>query len=1208
MAAFLQELPRLCRAGHALSGLPGGAATYAAAQLARSTHQGDDTGLTLPLTVVVPSRDDAARAAEELAFWLRGSGLPVWLCPADDVRTWDGLSPSADIPRQRLAALSALDARTPGVVVCPARALQQRVLPPQVLADLQVTLEPGGLIDRDALVRELVSWGYHAVPVADEPGTVSYRGGVVDIWPSDRVDGPVRLELFDDEIESIRALDPRSRRGVGPVPTVRVLPAREAVVTEAALKRASDVLAEAVDAMGGGQRTRRRVLGELKQGLWFPGAEDYLPALHAVVAPLARMRSVLVVEPEAVHAELERFEALAWSRWRDLDIDERPPVLPERRFVRAPEVWERLAAAPHLGELLLDEDRPVSDLGARDNRDLAVGRGELAPLAGRLHEWLQDGWQVALAADHKARAERVEALFRPHGLSWRSARPPGLPDPGQPILWTGPLSRGFRAPRSQIAVITADEVFGEKARTRHQRSKTLREASAVGALSQLKNGDLVVHRVHGIGRFCGLRRIAMPVGGEMIEQDFAELVYKGEDKMLLPVSRLDQLYAYRATGDRQPVLDKLGGSTWARRKARAKDKVAALAQQLLRVHALREVVEGWSYEGTPAKYRRFEEAFEFIETPDQERAIRDVLADLAKPEPMDRLIVGDVGFGKTEVAMRAAMRVALDGRQVALLCPTTVLAFQHSQTLQQRFAGFGVEVALLSSFRTSAELKVTRARIAAGDVQVVVGTSSLLGRSVRFDDLGLVIIDEEHRFGVKQKEKLKKLAQQWSSVPVDFLAMSATPIPRSLHMALSGLRLVSLITTPPAGRRAVQTRVMRWNDARIRDELMHELRRGGQAFFIHNRVQSIERVASRLRELVPEARIVVAHGQMDDAQLERVLVDFVKREFTVLVCTTIVESGVDIPSVNTILINRADRLGLAQLYQLRGRVGRSTVRGACTLLLPEDAAALGKKALERLRTLQENTELGAGFAIASADMEIRGAGDLLGESQHGHIQAVGFDTYVELLEEAVAAARGDLGRARLDPDIEVPVPALLPEVYIDDVQERLGAYQRLSACRTVGEVRDLIGDWEDLFGEPPPEVLNLGWQAEARVRARELGIERVAWLKVRTVLDFHPTTPVPAEHITALVTRESKRFSLGKGAPEGTTRLVVRFTDEEAGYPYRFLHWVFRKLEKAVEEGPGAGVGSTPASARPAARKPVVPRDTGPTPTVIRRRGPKRRR
>ena len=467
----------------------------------------------------------------------------------------------------------------------------------------------------------------------------------------------------------------------------------------------------------------------------------------------------------------------------------------------------------------------------------------------------------------------------------------------------------------------------------------------------------MVHAVHGVGRFLGLRRVRLPVGGQEVDQDFVELAYAGEDKMLVPVTRLDQLYAFRGIGDKQPALDKLGGQTWARKKARAKDKVAALAQELLRVHALREVVEGWPYEGLPPRFRQFEETFPFVETPDQERAIADVLADLAEPRPMDRLIVGDVGFGKTEVAMRAAMRVALEGRQVAVLCPTTVLAFQHQRTFQERFEGFDVPVALISSFRTAAELKALRERVASGEIKVVIGTQSLLGRSTRFADLGLVIVDEEHRFGVKQKEKLKKMAQAWSAFPVDYLAMSATPIPRSLSMAMSGLRSVSLITTPPAGRRAVQTRVGRWNDARIREEILHELRRGGQVFFIHNRVESIDRVARRLTELVQEARMAVAHGQMEDHELERVLVDFVRREYHVLICTTIVESGVDIPSVNTILINRADRLGLAQLYQLRGRVGRSSIRGHCTLLLPEDAAALGKKAIERLRVLQENTEV-----------------------------------------------------------------------------------------------------------------------------------------------------------------------------------------------------------------------------------------------------------
>jgi transcription-repair coupling factor (superfamily II helicase) len=1206
-AAFLQDTPRLVLKARALQGVPLSAAPAVLTELIAGT--GADrrkSGVKLPLLVVVPTRAEADRLTAALA-WLLGArrpGVSVLPYPADDVRTWDGLSPHPDLPRQRLVALDALTSGRQAVLVAPARALQQRVLPPETLADLRIELETGAEVGKAALVGQLVDRGYLSTPQADEPGTVSSKGGVVDLWPTGEA-RPVRIEFFDDEIDGMRALDPRTRRGAEPVETLTVLPAREAVVTPDALSRASEVTVRAVGQMGGGQQTRRAVLRELKEGLWFPGAEDYLAALHPVVDPLRFADDILLLEPDRIDEELLRFEALVTDRWLALPVDDRPVILPEARFATAAAVQARLTRAVRMGSLLLDGDAP--DLHFRDNDDLRVGTGELAPVAGRIAGWLEEGWRVAVVCESRASAERVQALLLPHGLALGS-RPAGqLPGAGQIGLWIGPLEQGFRAADSRLAVIAAHELFGKKPRKARRGPRSLREAS-VATLTQLKVGDLVVHVVHGVGRFEGLKRIAMPTAtGDTVEQDFAELSYRSGDRMYLPATRLDQLHKFRAAGDKTPSLDRLGGGTWASRKAKVRDKIAAMAHQLLELHAMRAIVQGHRYEGVPARYRQFEETFAYVETPDQAQAIRDVLDDMAGEEPMDRLVVGDVGFGKTEVAMRAAMRVVLAGRQVAILCPTTVLAYQHWRTFEERFEGFGVSVALLSRFRDPKEARALRKRCADGDVDILIGTHALLGRSAKFKDLGLLVIDEEHRFGVKQKEKLKALAQKWSDTPCEVLAMSATPIPRTLHMALSGLRKVSMIATPPEGRRAIQTRILRWTDARIREEILHELKRGGQVFFVHNRVQSIQAVARRLAALVPEARFGTAHGQMDEHVLEDVLVRFVNRDFHVLVCTTIIETGIDMPNVNTILVNRADQMGLAQLYQLRGRVGRSNVRGYCSLLVPEDTAALNKKAVKRLRVLAENTDLGSGFAIASADMEIRGAGDLLGESQHGNIQAIGFDTYVEMLEDAVAAARGDLSRKRLDPEIEVPVPALIPDAWIDDVAERITEYRRLAGARTVAQARDIIATWEDTHGEPPPEVLNLGWLTETRIRCRELGIERLSWLKVRVELELHESTPVPAAHVVALVTREPDRFSFAKGSQGG--RIRVRFTDEEAQYPFRFLHWVLRRFEQGVEDGPGAGITAEPVKPRPVPPKPTrrpVFESVEPTIEVVRTTGNRR--
>jgi transcription-repair coupling factor (superfamily II helicase) len=1209
--AFLQELEGPIASGSVLIGLPAGAAAWAAAALARQAPE--------PLLVVLARSDDAPLMVDALRLFL--PELPVLPLPADDVPPYDGYSPNSELPRQRLVALDLLRTGRAGVVVADARAMQHRVLPPDRLAAATEVLREGDHIERAALAARLVDRGYLVTPAADEPGTVAWRGGLVDLWPPGHR-RPVRIELDDTTVEELRELDPQTGRSVGRIDRVNLLPAREGVVDAAALERAAATLAAGVDALGFGHATRRRVLEELRAGLWFPGAEDYLPALHPLVDVRSYASRVLIVDRNGVRKEAQRFEAQAQERWERLLPAERPPLLPRTRYTTADELLASLTGATRIEELAPEGGpEPMLDFQGQDNRSLRIEGGELAPVAGRLGLWRREGWSVALVADSESRAERLAALLQPHGLALVRPGSPGPSFvPGQLALWIGALAHGFHAPRSKIAVVAAEELYGERSHSRAPTvPKRLRDA-VVSQAADLKRGDLVVHARHGIGRFEGLKRIqSEPRSGEydergaVVEQDCVLVTYRDGDRLYLPVSRLDQLYRYRADSEAAVSLDRLGGDSWATRKAKVKARVLAMAHELLALHARRSTVPGHAYEGTPELYVHVEQSFPYVETPDQAQAISDVLADLARPEAMDRLVVGDVGFGKTEVALRAAVRVVLESRQVLIVCPTTLLAWQHHRTFVQRLEGLPITVGLAAGVQSAAENRQVLADVALGRVDVLVTTHTAMGRALRFRHLGLVVVDEEHRFGVRQKEKLKRLAQTAAAEPVDMLAMSATPIPRSLHMALTGLRPVSMITTAPAGRRAVKTRVVRWNDERIREEILHELRRGGQVFFVHNRVETLESVRRTLQELVPEARIGVAHGQMAPQQMEAVHLAFLRRDLHVLLCTTIIESGVDIPNVNTMIINQAHELGLAQLYQLRGRVGRADRKGYCTLLVPADGE-LTATATRRLRVLQENTELGSGFAIASADLELRGAGNLLGDQQHGHIQTVGFETYVELLEEAVAEAQGKLSAERLDPDVDVPVAALLPETWIDDVTERLTEYRRLAGARTVHAVRDLVGEWEERYGSPPPEVLNLGWGAEARIRCRELGIERLTWLKLKVVLDFHETTKVDPKRIVELVGREGARFALGRGAgapppppPTGVsaerggrtvrgdarrqvdkvaellaqqqeearrqalrdaakaapTRLIVRYSPEEGEWPYRFLHWVFRRLEGA---------------------------------------------
>jgi len=1139
-SAYLEHLSKGWPEEQTLAGLPGGAASYAISQ-----------AVDEPTLVVVPTPGDADRMVREIAF--HRPELPARVLPPDDVRPYDGLSPHPEVILQRLACLDLLAGEEKAVVVASARALCHRVLPVSALNALTETVQRDDRIDPGVWVEGLVQRGYRSTHRVDEPGLVSSRGAVVDIWPTGAAK-PSRIELFDDEVEDIRVLDPQTQRSTTARPSLRIPPAREAVPTSEALSRAAAQTASVVDELGAGHGTRRKALGDLRSGLWFPGAEDYLPALHALVCPTRHAQKLVVVDPDEVSRVSTHFSELAHSRWETRSTDTRAPVRPSDRYSPVDTLLSNLQGATHICTVAPTGAR---DFFAKENRALLVGKGELAPVAGCLRDWMDAQWRVALVAGSRSHGERLVALLGPHGVPLVPQEPGVFAAPGEIGLWTGDLPRGFQQEHSKLAIVTAAEIFGEK-RVSRRVPKSLKDAT-LGSVVELKIGELVVHVRHGVGRFERLKRIEL----DGLVQEFAEVHYRGDDILYLPVTRLDELYRYRAVGNAKPRLDKLGGESWDKKKSKVRDRILAMAHDLLQMHADRAVRAGHAYVGQPAMFHQFVATFPYTETPDQESAIEEVLHDLEQPTPMDRLVVGDVGFGKTEVAMRAAMRVVLDNRQVAVLCPTTVLSFQHQETFKARFAGLPIRVELLSAFRSAGERREVMKDVADGKVDILIGTTSLLGQDLRFQRLGMVIVDEEHRFGVKQKAKLKQLLNEGDGDPVDYLAMSATPIPRTLHMALSGLRKVSLITTPPADRRAVQTRVVPFDPQVIREDILAELKRGGQVFFVHNRVQSIHAIARFLRELMPEAQIGVGHGQMDKRQLEQVLVDFIQRKTHILVCTTIIESGVDIPSVNTMIINRADELGMAQLYQLRGRVGRSHIRARCTLLVPADTPVT-RDATVRLRALQEHTELGSGFALATRDMEVRGSGTLLGEAQHGHIQAVGLDTYVELLEEAISAAKGELAATRLDPEIDVPVPCLIPESWMPELNDRINAYRQLSSARTTERVRSMVSAWEDTWGEPPPEVLNLGWSAETKVRCRKLGISHIRWKKVRVSLDFSAHTPIDPAHVVALVSQHPERFSLSTvpSTDPPVQRLIVRFSPDEGTWPFRFLHWLMRQLEK----------------------------------------------
>ncbi|MBK7757787.1 MAG: transcription-repair coupling factor [Deltaproteobacteria bacterium] len=1149
----MEDLPRHLGGASALAGLPGGALAFAVSRIAdRSTW------------LIVPSAEEAERLHAELGFYL--GARRVRLFPADDVRPYDGLSPHPELPRARIGALYALDQGQRVVVVAPAAALIGLVLPAEVIRS-GPELAAGQRLSPKALTVKLAELGYLAVSKVEDPGTFAARGDVVDLWPVGMED-PLRIELFDDEIESLRRLGDRQKTAIT---SLRVLPAREEVLGQAAVDRAARVLRELVGDRPEGAARRREVLEDLKAGIRFSGVDDYLPALAELRPPLSAGQGArkIILDPEACVVAVERALELRRSRFEALAPNDRPLVPPSLRCAPAAALLAELHAALPVLPLVMNG---ALDLGAKDNHSLRPEDGALDKTVARLKDWLKKGWRVGLVVYGSGRAERVKELLRPHELrpkelraeEGRANHDPTRWPPGVLVLIQGDLPRGFHDPQARLAVIAGDELLGEKVRVRRGAAgdKALKDA-AVTSFAQLKEGDLVVHTRHGVGAYRGLRRVDLGHGPE----DMVQIEYRDRDLLYLPAYRLDQISRYSAVGgatEAQPRLDRLGGDTWALRKSKVKDEVLKLAHELIELQARRQVSPGHAYVGRPARFSQFEEGFPFTETPDQAAAIDAVLDDLALPEAMDRLIVGDVGFGKTEVAIRAAFRVVEEGHQVVLLCPTTVLAYQHAATLRERFKPFGHSVALLSRFDSGPESRAVHRQLAEGSLSVVVGTTRLLGRSLRCKRLGLVIVDEEHRFGVKQKEQLKRMREE-----VHYLAMSATPIPRSLSMALSGLRAISVINTPPQDRLSIHTSLVTRSDERVREDLLRELQRGGQALYIHHRVEDIEHLASSIRLLVPEARVEIAHGQLEDDALEERLVRFVERKVDVLVCTTIVESGLDMPNVNTILVHDAERYGLSQLYQLRGRVGRSHRRGYCTLMTQPERK-LTREATQRLSVLQEHTALGSGFAIAAADLELRGAGNLLGERQHGQIRAVGFETYVSLLEDAMAEARGQAERERLDPEVDLRVTGLIPELWVRDTDERLALYRRLSSARTAEAIRRVVDDAESEHGEAPLEVLQLSRTLEIRCRCRKLGIARLAVLQVRATMDF---VEPPAE-------LESKLKSLCQSQPNRfkyvERRFEARFTPEEGQQPYLFIHWVLG----LIEARPAVSVGAVGSAAR----------------------------
>lgn len=1044
-----------------------------------------------PLLVIARDNHGANQLEADLQTLIGADpDLPVVAFPDWETLPYDRFSPHPDIISQRLAALHRLPSLKRGLVVVPVQTVLQQLAPRSYVIGGSFDLRVGQRLDLEAEKRRLESAGYRNVPQVMDPGDFAVRGGLLDVFPMG-ADEPLRVELLDEDIDSIRAFDPESQRSLDKVEAVHMLPGREVPMDEASIARVLGTLRERFDV-----DTRRSSLyQDLKSGLAPAGIEYYLPLFFDRTAtlfdylPAGSLPVVCTGADEAAVA----FWAQTGDRYEQRRHDVERPLLPPSSLYLSPELLrERLNDAARI-EVWAPEHARIADahaLGDQPLPPLPVAARD-APAGDALKSFLGHyPGRVLIAADSPGRREALLEVLQAAEL-----KPPVVADlpaflagDARFAITVAPLEDGFALDEPRIAVLTERQLFPERAGSTRRTRRAGREPEAIiRDLGELTEGAPIVHEDHGVGRYRGL--IAMDVGG--MPGEFLEIEYAKGDRLYVPVAQLHLISRYSGASAETAPLHSLGGEQWSKAKRKAAEKVRDVAAELLEIQARRQARAGLALHVDRAMYEPFAAGFPFEETPDQLAAIDATLRDLASSQPMDRVVCGDVGFGKTEVAVRAAFAAASAGKQVAVLVPTTLLAEQHFRNFRDRFADYPMKVEVLSRFKTSKEIKAELEKVAAGTIDVIVGTHRLLQPDVKFKDLGMVIVDEEQRFGVRQKEALKALRAN-----VHLLTLTATPIPRTLNMAMAGLRDLSIIATPPPNRLAVQTFITQWDNALLREAFQRELARGGQLYFLHNDVESIGRMQRELSELVPEARIGIAHGQMPERELEKVMLDFQKQRFNVLLSTTIIESGIDIPNANTIIINRADRFGLAQLHQLRGRVGRSHHRAYAYLVAP-DRRSITPDAEKRLEAIASMDELGAGFTLATHDLEIRGAGELLGEDQSGQMAEVGFSLYTELLERAVRSIRQgklpdlDAGEEVRGAEVELHVPALIPEDYLPDVHTRLTLYKRISSARDSAELRELQVEMIDRFGLLPDPAKNLFAIAELKLQANTLGIRKL---------------------------------------------------------------------------------------------------------------------
>ncbi len=1058
---------------------------------------------------VVPTDPEIESATNDVRFFLSAlEAVPdvvlervVVPLPSHQVDPYRGMAPHFHVASDRARALHATALGTARVVVASAQALMPRLAAPESILTTSVDLRPGVEIEPQALAEILAEGGYERQDPVDEHGEFSLRGGILDVYPAGEA-SPVRIEFVGDSVESIRRFDPSTQRSIETLDQFQIVPVREG-------------------------------------GTSIPPSSatvfDYLRA--------SRTSRIIVAEPDDVRAQVEKWtehlDASFEQRQADNTLGDREQRPPSTLMLAWHEIESTLNQAIVLEELSLDA--PDASASARDHDPASDGpispakhvatqpaqefRGRIADWIAQIRHARDQNETVLFVASTHGRAERTVELLHDYEIRALLATKADERVEGAVLVAEGLLSKGFRLGDAALQVYAETDIFEEERRRTTTSRKRSLAATFLSDLRDLKVGDFIVHIDHGIGQFVGLKQLS--IGHGDIVQEFLELRYHGDDKMFVPVERLDLIQKYSGA---TPSLDRLGGASWEKAKTKVKKAMRDMAEELLKLYAARRAVPGHAFQADTHWQEEFEGAFEWDLTPDQTTAIGDIKRDMESPSPMDRLLCGDVGYGKTEVAMRAAFKAVMDGKQVAVLAPTTVLAFQHLETLKRRFAAFPVRIDMISRFRTKQEIAGALEAAAAGRVDILVGTHRLLSKDVVFKDLGLLIVDEEQRFGVTHKERIKQMRKK-----VDVLTMTATPIPRTLNMSLVGIRDMSVIETPPKDRLAIQTNVVKFDSAVIARAIRNEMARGGQVYFVHNRVESIFSMGNLIQRLVPEARVVIGHGKMNEDVLERAMLDFMAHKFDVLLATTIVENGLDIPNANTIVINRADRYGLSQLYQLRGRVGRSDRPAYAYLLIPPEQS-LSPVARKRLAAIKEFSDLGSGFRVAALDLEIRGAGNLLGGEQSGHIEAVGFEMYMKLLEETVRELKGEDLEDDVRATVNLRIDFRIEDSYVPDMNQRLMIYRRIAGARTENELTQIVEEMRDRYGPPPVPVLNLADYGRIRVLADELGIDTIDREGSVIVLKFREKAKVDPIRVINLV-RERGDLRL---FPPSTLKLDLR--------------------------------------------------------------------